>query len=148
VIEEMSNDKMEKRPTGIILLTTFDVLCIPIIFFWGVLLFVLSFGVGAASNPPLLLVGQIVVFFLWFAVVGFPFALAAIAYGLWDCKRWARMGTLVLCGFNLVDMPLAFLWFGLFINPLYTHIFELDLLVQLLIIWYMLTPRARSYLSH
>jgi hypothetical protein len=142
----MSNDKKEQRPIGIILLTVFYVLCMPLIFYGGVLLFVMSSGIGAASNPPLPLVGQIIVLFLWIAMIGFPFALAVIAYGLWDGKRWARPGTLVLCGFNLVGMPLAFLWFGLF-NQLYTPILEFDLLLQLLIIGYMFTSGVRSYLS-
>jgi hypothetical protein len=143
----MSNNKIEQRPTGITLLTVFYVFCIPFIFFWGVLLFVLGFGVGAASNPPLSLLDQVIVLSLWITTIGFPVALAIIVYGLWNGKRWARLGTFVLCGLNLVGMRFAYLWFGS-LNELYTGIFALDLLVQLAIICYMFTPRVRSYLSH
>jgi hypothetical protein len=143
----MSHGKMEQRPTGITLLAAFYIFCIPVVPFWGIILFVLGFGVGGASNPPLSFLGRLIVTSLLIAIIAVPVALLVIVYGLWTGKKWARFGTLFLCALNLAGMLLAPLWFG-GLNELYRDIFLFDLLVQLAIIYYISTPKAKSYLNH
>jgi hypothetical protein len=143
----MKNEEAKRRPRGVTILAVFYALAVPSVFFFGMLFFVLWFGVGAESNGPLSFWGMLFVYSIQIAIIVFPIALAIVAFGLWLGRKWARVGTVALSGANLVCV--CFVYGYLFrgsLNELYSIVFPLDILIQLAIIYYMFTPIAKSYL--
>lgn len=132
-----------ERPAGIVLVAVFYALRSPFIFlFWFVMGWALGSGTGGASVNSFPIADLVLI-----PMLAVPITLVKIPYGLWKGKEWARMGTVIFAGFNLVGMSLVLpYFFPNDPNNLYKGLFLLDMLAQPAIIYYMFTRTARDYL--
>ena len=127
---------MRNRPVGVIILSALAIVT-GIISLCGGLGSIFSFGLGfigslfgisepAGKIPGLygLLWGGLALFF---------------GYGLWNLRPWARMGTMILQGINLVYAVVA-----IFTPP---QVPWFSALLAVAILWYMTRPSIRAVFS-
>ena len=127
---------MRNRPVGVVILSALAIVT-GIISLCGGLGSIFSFGLGfigslfGISEPAGLIPGLYGL--LWGGLALF------FGYGLWNLRPWARMGTMILQGINLVYAVAA-----IFTPP---HVPWFSAILAVAILWYMTRPSIRAAFS-
>jgi len=124
---------MRNRPIGVTILAVLAIVT-GIISFCGGLASVFSFGAGVVGS----LFGISDPGGLFSGVYGLAWGLITIffGYGLWNLRPWARMGTILLQGLNVLYALIA-----LFTPP---GVPWFSAILAVVIIWYLTRPSIRA----
>lgn len=136
-----------QRPRGVEWLATFYLACVLLFSLGGWSAFTFR-AIGTAGTGLQTTLGIATWHLFLGLVVVTPIVLGIDAYGLWYGKRWARIGVSALCVANIIFVWYVFVFNALFYYSYYASASMLDSVLQLAILYYILTPKVKAFLKH